>query len=111
MHITTRYLTLSSTTYQAATFIGLLSSIRFCLCEFVHIEPKEHLCSKALMLDNKLFDKNEVKALYRSLRFPHTKFVTPCLRGLRFVQRGTFMLVQESAFPKVLPQSWKHTVV
>ena len=50
----------------------------------------------------------EVRALCRPVKFFHTDLDTPFLYGLRFVHGDMVMLKQERAFPKLLPQSWKH---
>ena len=59
----------------------------------------------------KVFDGVEVRALCRPLRFFHTDLVKPFLYGPQFVHGGIVMVKQERAFPKLLPQSWKHRIV
>uniref|UniRef100_A0A4W5PS16 Uncharacterized protein n=1 Tax=Hucho hucho TaxID=62062 RepID=A0A4W5PS16_9TELE len=43
-------------------------------------------------------------------KFFNTNLDKPFLYGPRFVHRGIVMLKQERAFPKMLPQSWKHRI-
>jgi hypothetical protein len=52
-----------------------------------------------------------VRALFRPVKFFHTDLNKPFLYGPRFVQGDMVMLKQEWAFPKLLPQSWKHIMV
>ena len=59
----------------------------------------------------KVFGGDEVSALCRPVKFFHTDLDKPFLYGPRFVDRGIVMLKQERAFPKLLPQSWKHRIV
>ena len=58
-----------------------------------------------------LFDGVEVKALCRPVKFFHTDLNKPFLYGPRFVPGRIDMLKQERAFPKLLPQSWKHRII
>ena len=44
-------------------------------------------------------------------KFFHTDLDKPFLYGPRFVHGGIVMLKQKRAFPKLLPQSWKHRIV
>ena len=53
----------------------------------------------------------EVRALCRPVMLFHTDLDKPFLYGLHFVHEGIVMLKQEGAFPKLLPQSWKHKIV
>lgn len=84
---------------------------------FVPFESKENLWGQVLMLDKrswlasgipvhpkKVFNGVEVRGLYRILEFLYTK--RTWLYGPRFGHRGTVMLEQETAFPKML-QNWK----
>ena len=59
----------------------------------------------------KVFDGVEVRALCRPVKFFHTDLDKPLPYGSRFVHRGIVMLKQKRAFPKLLPQSWKHRIV
>ena len=45
----------------------------------------------------------------RPVKFFHTDLDKPY--GPHFVHRGIVMLKLERAFPKLLPQSWKHRIV
>ena len=56
----------------------------------------------------KVFDGFEVRALCRSVKFFQNDLDKPFLYRPRFVHGGIVMLKQERAFPKLLPQSWKH---
>ena len=58
-----------------------------------------------------MFDKVEVRALCKPVKFIHTDLGKPFLYGPRFVHRGIVMLEQERTFPKLLPQSWKHRIL
>jgi hypothetical protein len=62
-------------------------------------------------LISKMFDGVEVRALCRPVKFFHTSVNKPFLYGPRFVYGGIVILKQERAFPKLLPQSWKHRIV
>ena len=62
-------------------------------------------------LISKVFDEVEVRALYRPVKVFHTDLDKPFLYATRFVHGGIVMLKQERAFPKLLPQSWKHRIV
>ena len=53
----------------------------------------------------------EVRALCRQVKFFHTNLDKPFLYGPRCKHGCIFMLNQERSFPKVLPQSWKHSFV
>jgi hypothetical protein len=59
----------------------------------------------------KVFDGIEVRALCRTLNFSHTDLDKPFLYGPLFVHSVIVMLKQEMAFPKLLPQSWKHRLI
>ena len=59
----------------------------------------------------KVLDGVEVRALCRPVKFFHNDLDKPFLYGPRFVHGGIAMLKQERAFPKLLPQSWKHRIV
>ena len=59
----------------------------------------------------KVFDGVEVRALCRPVKFFHTNLNKPFLYGPHFVHRGIVMLKPERAFPKLLPQSWKHRII
>ena len=59
----------------------------------------------------KVFDVVEVRALCKPVKFFHTDLDKPFLCGPHFVHGGIVMLKQERAFPKLLPQSWKHRIV
>jgi hypothetical protein len=59
----------------------------------------------------KVFDGVEVRTLCRPVKFFHADLNKPFLYGPRFVHRGIVMLKQEWAYPKLLPQSWKHRIV
>ena len=56
---------------------------------------------------SKVFEGVEVRVLCRRVKI----FDKPILYGLRFVHGGIVMLKLEKAFPKLLPQSWKHRIV
>jgi hypothetical protein len=58
-----------------------------------------------------VFDGVEVGALCRPVKFFHTDLNKLFLFGPHFVHGGIVMLKQESAFPKLLPQSLKHRIV
>jgi hypothetical protein len=58
-----------------------------------------------------MFNVVEFKALFRAVKFFHTDLDKPFLYGPHFMDRGIVMLKQERAFPKLLPQSWKHRIV
>ena len=57
----------------------------------------------------KVFDGVEVRALCRPVKFFHTDLYKPFLYGPHFVHGDIVTLKQERAFPKLLPQIWKHT--
>jgi hypothetical protein len=59
----------------------------------------------------KVFDGVEVRALCRLVKFFHTDLDKPFLYVPRFVHEVIVVLKQERAFPKLLPQSWKHRIV
>ena len=59
----------------------------------------------------KVFNGVEGRPLCRPVKFFHTDLDKPFLYGPRFVQRGIVMLKQETAFPKLLPQIWKHRII
>ena len=59
----------------------------------------------------KVFDGVAVRALYRPVKFFHADLDKPFLYGPRFVHRGVVKLKQERAFPKLLPQRLKHSIV
>ena len=65
----------------------------------------------AIQLIPKVFDGVEVRALCRPVKFFHTDLDKPFLYGPCFVHGGIVMLKQERAFPKLLPQRWKHRMV
>jgi hypothetical protein len=46
-----------------------------------------------------------------AVKFFHTDLDKPFLYGHHFVHGGIVMMKQERAFPKLLPQSWKHRIV
>uniref|UniRef100_A0A673ZXL4 C2H2-type domain-containing protein n=1 Tax=Salmo trutta TaxID=8032 RepID=A0A673ZXL4_SALTR len=52
-----------------------------------------------------------VRALCRAVKFFHTDLDKTFLYGTCFVHMCIVMLKQERAFPKILPQSWKHRIV
>ena len=58
----------------------------------------------------KVFDGVEVRALCRPVKFFHTHLDKPLLCGPYFVHGGIVILKQERAFPKLLPQRWKHRI-
>ena len=58
-----------------------------------------------------VFDGVEVRALCRPVKFFHSDLDEPFLYGPRFVRGGVIMLNWEKAFPKLLPQSWKHRII
>jgi hypothetical protein len=58
-----------------------------------------------------LGDGFEVRVPCRPVKFFHTVLDKPFLYGLHFEHGGIFMLKQERAFPKILPQSWKHRII
>jgi hypothetical protein len=84
------------------------------LLPFSHSSISEvgHWCwtgsQSAFQIIPKVFIGVEVRALCRPVKFFHTDLDKPFLYGPRFVHRGIVMLNQEIAFPKLLPQSWKH---
>jgi hypothetical protein len=57
-----------------------------------------------------VFDAVEVRALCRPVKFFHTDLDKHFMHGTHFVHGGIVMLKQERAFPKLLPQSWKHKI-
>ena len=59
----------------------------------------------------KVFHGVEVSALSRPVKFFHTDLDKPFLYEPCFVHSGIVMLTKERAFPKLLPQSWKHRIV
>ena len=59
----------------------------------------------------KVFDGVEVRALCRPVKFFHTVHHKPLMYGPRFVYGGIVTLKQERAFPKLLPQRWKHRII
>ena len=59
----------------------------------------------------KVFDVVEDRPLCRPVNFFHTDLNIPFLYVPCFVHGGIVMLKQERAFPKLLPQSWKHRIV
>jgi hypothetical protein len=59
----------------------------------------------------KVFDGFEVRALCMPVKFFHTVLDKPFLYGPCFIHGVIVMLKHESAFPKLLPQSWKHRIV
>ena len=59
----------------------------------------------------KVFDGVEVRALCRPVKFFHTDLDKPFLYGSSFVHGGIVTLKEERAFPKLLPQSWKHRII
>ena len=56
----------------------------------------------------KLLDGVEVRVLCRPVKFFHTDLDKPFMYGPCFIHSGIVMLRQQRAFPKLLPQSWKH---
>jgi hypothetical protein len=52
-----------------------------------------------------VFDKVEVRALCRPVKFFHTDLDKPFLYGPHFVHGDIVILKQERAFPILLPQS------
>lgn len=54
---------------------------------------------------------SEVSALCRPVKFFHAKLGIQFLYGPGFLHKGFVMLKQETAFPKMLPQSWKNSIV
>jgi hypothetical protein len=58
-----------------------------------------------------VFDGVEGRALCRPVKFFHTDLNKLFLYGPHFVHRDIVMLKQEKAFPKQLPQSWKHKII
>jgi hypothetical protein len=58
----------------------------------------------------KMFDGVETRALCRPVKFFHTDLDKPFLYRPRFVHRGIVILKQEKAFPKLFPQSRKHSI-
>ena len=59
----------------------------------------------------KVFDGVEVRVHCRLVKFFHTNLDESFLYGPCFVHRGFVLLKQERAFPKLLPQTWKHRIV
>ena len=59
----------------------------------------------------KVFNKVKVRVMCRRVKFFHTDLHKPFPYGPRIVHGGIVMLKQERAFPKLLPQSWKHRIV
>jgi hypothetical protein len=57
------------------------------------------------------FDRVEIRALCKLVKFFHTDLDKLFLYGPCFVHRGIVMLKPEKAFPKLLPQTWKHRMV
>lgn len=79
-----------------------------CLWEFVPIQPAEQI----LMLDEKaVFQIVAVRALYRLLEILHINLIMPHIYGAGFICRETVVLEQKRAYPKLLPQGWKHIIV
>ena len=72
------------------------------------IRPGSH---SAFQFIPKVFDGVEVRSLCRSVKFFHSGLNKPFLYIPRFVHNGIVLLKQERAFPKLLPQSWKHIIV
>ena len=70
-----------------------------------------HYSVKAFQFIPKVFDGVEVRSLCRPVKFFHTDLDKPFLYGPRFVHEGIVMRKQLRAFPKLLPQSWKHRIV
>jgi hypothetical protein len=65
----------------------------------------------AFQLIPKVFDRVEVRALCRPVKFFHTDLNKPFLYGPRFVHRGIVMLKWERALTKLLLQSCKDRIV
>ena len=59
----------------------------------------------------KVFNRVEDRALCRPVKFFHTDLDKQFLYGPCFVHGGIVMLEQERAFPKLLPQNWKHRII
>lgn len=67
--------------------------------EFVLIHPKKHLWGPLFI--PKMFNGVEIKALWTTLKFLHTKLIRLCLYGPRFVERSTDQLEQETVATKL----------
>jgi hypothetical protein len=97
----------------AYTLLERLSTI----CWNIAVGTCFHSATRALVRSHTavgrlgLFDVVEVTALGLPVKFFHTDPDKPFLSGPRFVHRAIVMLKQERAFPKLLPQSWKHRIV
>ena len=68
-------------------------------------------CVSLLKFIPDVLDVVEVRALCGPVKFCHTKLTQPCLYGPCFVHWGRVLLEQKRAFPKLLPQSWKHRIL
>lgn len=75
-------------------------------CNHTSIQPQQPLW---LRVKVPIHPIGVQEAEVRAVRFLCTR--TPFLYGSRFVNRGIDTLKQERAFPKLSPQSWKHTIV